>query len=216
MKKVVALKELKKEIKFVRLRHSHRFSYVQVLKKPDGWRCAGVGNSAAVFQHGDYPDIAVKIFSDACEHIAREESEVYRKLGASFSYPKFYGSGENFLLMQYIPGRSVYDCLLKGIYIPEQIVHNIDEAVLYARRRGLNPRNIHAKNILIHNGRGYVVDVSEYMKAGKCYHWDILKYVYYNFYSHFYKPGMKFPFWMLEYIRRGYRVLKLAGIIKRK
>lgn len=212
----MTLKELKEKIKFVNLRHSHRFSYVEVLKKPDGWLCAGAGNSAAVFRHGDYPDIAVKVFSDTCQHIAREESEVYRKLGNFFSYPQFYGSGKNFLIMQYIPGLSIYECLLRGIYIPEQIVRDIDEAILYARRQGLNPRNIHAKNILVHNGRGYVVDVSEYMKAGKCYHWDILKYVYYMFYNQYFRPGMKIPFWVLEYIRRGYRVLKLTGIIKRK
>ena len=214
--KIVTLKTLKKKIKFVKLRHSRRFSYVQVLKKPDGWECAGTGNSAAVFHNGDCPDVAVKVFSDACQHIACEESEVYRKLGDFFSYPRFYGSGENFLIMQYIPGISAYECLLKGRYIPERVVHDIDEAVLYARRKGLNPRNIHAKNILIHNGRGYVVDVSEYMKRGKCFHWDILRYVYHNLYRRYFKPGMKIPFWVLEYIRRGYRVLKLEGVIKRK
>jgi len=80
------------------------------------------------------------------------------------------------------------------------------QAVSYARQCGLNPRNLHAKNILIHNGRGYVVDVSDYMKEGKCYHFDMLKYVYDKLYVVFYRPGMKMPFWLLESIRRGYRL----------
>ncbi|MCP4346486.1 MAG: serine/threonine protein kinase [Desulfobacterales bacterium] len=202
--------KLKKEIESVQLRHSHGFSYVQVLKKPDVWQCMGLGNSAAVFRHDSYPDVAIKVFSDICTHIASQESEVYRRLGNSCFYPKFYGNGENFLLLQYIPGLSAYDCLLKGIYIPEQIVFNIDEAVSFARQQGLNPRNLHAKNILIHEERGYLVDVSEYMYTGNCYHWDVLKFLYYNFYSRFWKPGMKFPFWMLEFIRRGYRLFHMT------
>lgn len=209
------LRELEKEIRTVRIRHSHRFSYVRVLRKSENWTCEGAGNSAAVFRHCDYPDVAIKIFSDSCKHIARQEAEVYRRLGESPFYPKFYGSGENFILMQYIPGISIHDCLLKGIWIPEQIVHDINDAVLNACQRGLNPRNLHAKNILIHNGRGYAVDVSEYMKKGKCYHWSLLRYGYYNIYRPFYRPGMKVPFWLLEYIRRIYRILKMTGIIKR-
>ncbi|QTA89613.1 hypothetical protein [Desulfonema magnum] len=200
------IKELIQEIRQIRLRHSHWFSYVQVENKPNGWHCAGVGNSAAVFRHDSYPDIAIKTFSDIRTHIALRESEVYRKLGDSSFYPKFYGSGENYLLLQYIPGPSVYECLLKGIFIQEQIVSDIEKAVSYARECGLNPRNLHAKNILIYNGRGYVIDVSDYMKTGRCYHFDILKYFYNKLYVRFCRPGMKIPFWILECIRRGYRL----------
>ena len=198
--------ELNRKIRSVQIRHSHRFSYVRVLNKPDDWHCVGVGNSAAVFHCDTYPDIAIKVFSDRCSHIAQRESEVYGILGDSPFYPKLYGSGENYLLLRYIPGQRVYDCLLEGTFIQEGIVSDIDQAVSYARQCGLNPRNLHAKNILIHNGRGYVVDVSDYMKEGKCYHFDVLKYVYEKLYVAFYRPGMKMPFWLLESIRRGYRL----------
>ncbi|MDM8523491.1 hypothetical protein QUF80_08990 [Desulfococcaceae bacterium HSG8] len=214
----MSIMELTEEIRLVRLRHSRRFSYVKVLNKPNGWYCAGVGNSAAVFRHDRYPDIAIKIFSDICTHIALRESEVYRKLGDSSFYPKLYGSGKNYLVLRYIPGQSAYECLLEGMFIQEQVVSDINEAVSYARQRGLNPRNLHAKNILVYNGRGYLVDVSDYMKNGRCYHFDILRYIYYKLYIRFSRPGMRIPFWLLESIRRGYRLtasfLKMLKIKK--
>ncbi|MCP4111128.1 MAG: hypothetical protein GY749_37310 [Desulfobacteraceae bacterium] len=198
--------KLKKEIESVQLRHSHGFSYVQVLKKPDVWQCMGLGNSAAVFRHDSYPDIAIKVFSD----ILRARNQRFIAGWEILVLPEILRKRGEFLLLQYIPGLSAYDCLLKGIYIPEQIVFNIDEAVSFARQQGLNPRNLHAKNILIHEGRGCLVDVSEYMYTGNCHHWDVLKFLYYNFYSRFWKPGMKFPFWMLEFIRRGYRLFHMT------
>ncbi len=49
------LAELEDGVKRVRLRRSHRFSYVQVVRKPDHWRCVGSGILLPSFGWGIIP-----------------------------------------------------------------------------------------------------------------------------------------------------------------
>jgi predicted Ser/Thr protein kinase len=175
---------------------------VTVKHIPEYLECVGIGTDAAVFQWIDEPNIAFKVFSPDKVEKLEEEKKVYGKLGNSSYFPKFYGSGPNFLMLSYVKGITLYDCLLKGIRIPEQAILDVDEARAYARKKGLNPRDIHLKNVLLHQGRAKVVDVSEYLKEGNDARWDLLKKGYYEYYSLINKKEI--PYWVMEAVRKWY------------
>lgn len=37
--------------------------------------------------------------------------------------------------MEFKEGKSVHDCLVQGVFISEQVVHDVDEAIKYAWAR---------------------------------------------------------------------------------
>src|SRR5690606_26217314 len=47
------------------------------------------------------------------------------------------------LVLSYEEGKTLFDCILEGIHIPEQVIQDVEEAREYARSKGLNPRDIH-------------------------------------------------------------------------
>lgn len=184
---------------------------VHVRTQPDAWRCIGVGNSAAVFQPKDHPELAIKVYAQGFESVAEEEAAIYEQLGHSPYFPEFYGRGDDYLMIGYRQGRNIYDCLLQGVYIPEQVIQDVEAAISYARERGLNPSDIHVKNVLVHEGRGYLVDVSDYRKEGECRRWESLKQAYYDYYLDLYRPGLAVPSWVLETIRKWYKTTEGEG-----
>ena len=52
----------------------------------------------------------------------------------------------------------------------------------YVRQKGLNPRDIHLKNIFLQNGRAKIIDVSEYVQPGNDLRWEYLKKAYDQYY----------------------------------
>lgn len=209
----LSAEQLNEWIKGVRVRSVNPRDPVHVISHPDSWRVIGVGNSAAVFQPKDHPELAVKVFAETFEHIATQEAGIYEQLGQSDYFPKYYGRGDHYLVIQFRPGRNLYDCLLQGTEIPEQVIHDVDTAIRYARDIGLNPADIHLKNVLLHEGRGYLVDVSDYGKVGECARWETLKKAYYDYYRDLYVPGMPVPSWVLETIRKWYKATEGEGNI---
>lgn len=182
---------------------------VQVKAQPDNLRCVGLGTTAAVFQLKERPEIALKVFIPSQLQACKEEVEIYKLLGNSPYFPPFYYEGSNFFAMGYRPGTNLYDCLLQGIFIPEQVIADVDQALAFARSRGLNPCDVHLKNIIINQGRGYLVDVSAYRKSHQCHRWDSLRHAYYNYYLDLYHPGLTIPSWVLEAIRTWYKATEL-------
>ena len=166
------------------------------------FECIGVGTDAAVFRFLQMPHLAFKVFSDDKLDKKDQEIEVYLKLGRSEYYPDYYGSGSNFLVISYEEGITLHDCLLKGIHIPQQVIHDVDNARYYASKKELNPRDIHLKNILLHEGRAKILDVSEYMKSGNDNRWQYLKDGYHEHYHLI--AGKAIPLWILETVRNWY------------
>ena len=175
---------------------------VTVKKNADGFECVGVGTDAAVFRSIDKPDLAFKVFSNDKIDKVELESGVYLKLSQSAYYPVYYGKRSNFLVISYEQGVTLYDCLLKGIHIPRQAIEDVDNARRYAFDKGLNPRDIHLKNILLHEGRAKIVDVSEYLKPGNDNRWEYLKEGYQEHYHLI--DGKALPRWILETVRKWY------------
>lgn len=175
---------------------------VTIFGEADGLRCIGVGTDAAVFQFLYAPTYAFKIFAkDKIDKIKVEEN-VYNLLGHSPFFSTCFAANENYLVLRYEEGTTLYDCLLNGIHIPNQVVIDVEEAREYVREKGLNPRDIHLKNILLQNGRAKILDVSEYVQPGNDFRWEHLKKAYEEYYHII--DGKSVPFWLLETIRKSY------------
>ena len=159
---------------------------VEILHVPEGWTVMGQGNYAAVLHPIDDPLWVVKVYAEGRPGL-EDEAAVYRKLGSHPAFPECYEVGETFLILKRLDGLNLYNCLLQGIPIPSQVIRDVDQAVSYARARGLNPRDIHGKNILMHQGRGYVVDVSDFLLEGPDRVWEHFKWAYHWIYRPFFR-----------------------------
>lgn len=168
----------------------------------EGLRCVGVGTDAAVFQPLDAPEFAFKLYAEGKEDKLRAEAEVYRQLGESSFFTECYGEADRFLVLKYEEGPTLFDCLLQGIRVPEAAVQDVEAARKVVRAKGLNPRDIHLKNILLQDGRAKLLDVSEYIKPGNDFRWEHLKKAYDEYYPVF--DGKPVPFWLLDTIRKWY------------
>lgn len=175
---------------------------------PSGWKCVGVGNYAAVFTHYTEPDLVVKINAVEVENLEKE-ADIYRRIGKHPAYSYLVHQGSNYLVLKRLEGITLYNAFAKGIRIPESVIDDINKALDYARSCGLNPYDIHGKNVMMKDGRGYVVDVSDFYKEGKDEKWEDFVKAYYKLYKKtLYKFPMKIPLKVLDFIRHAYRFYK--------
>lgn len=175
---------------------------VSILNRSEDLYCIGVGTDAAVFRYKHAPGYAFKVYADKVLYKKEIELSVYQRLGKSPFTPTLYGSGDRFLVLSFEHGTTLFDCLLQGIHIPTQVIDDVETARTYIKERGLNPRDIHLKNILNQDGRGKILDVSEYVNPGNDFRWEYLKRGYEEYYH--YIDGKPLPFWLLETVRKWY------------
>ncbi|WP_042347529.1 protein kinase domain-containing protein [Bacillus massiliigorillae] len=148
----------------------------------------GTGRSACVFRIKN-TNIVIKVFAPRFKHIALEEAEIYKKLAHIHYFPEIYETGRNYIVMDYIEGETLFDCLNKGIAIEEQQVHTIDEVLQLARQTGLNPSDIHLRNIIItSDNKVKLIDVARFKQTKKCEMWNDLKRAYFQYYLKPYFP----------------------------
>jgi hypothetical protein len=180
---------------------------------PSPWYLVGAGNYAAVFSHPDYPHQVVKIYAPNRPGF-EEEREVYWRLGSHPAFSECFYANENMLILKRLSGITLYDCFHKGVRIPRRVIRDIDRALDYARDRGLYPHDIHARNAMMFQGRGLVVDVSDFLHRDRCSKWEHFKRVYYWLYLPIMAPlRLRIPLSLLDFIRRTYRrVCRLASI----
>lgn len=201
-------------LKEVELRSVNGSDPIVVKGIPEAWSLIGAGNYAAVFCHHDFPKHAVKIYADGRGGI-EEEKLVYKELGKHESFSECYYYGSNYLVLKRLKGITLYDCLRKGIHIPEKVIEDIDDAIDYARSRGLHPHDIHFKNLMMYEGRGIIVDVSDFLKDEYCPLWHDSKKFYYKVYRRipFIVP---IPELLLNKTRKIYRLYKSFRKVKKK
>lgn len=189
----------------LRIASENPYDPIVVHHIPSPWQLAGAGNYAAVVYHPDYPDWVVKVYAPGRPGL-EAEVEVYRKLGPHPAFARCLHAGENFLVLTRLKGITLYNCLMRGIRIPEQVIKDIDGALAYAEKRGLHPRDVHAKNVMMLDGCGLVVDISDFGKAEPCSKWADLKRAYYRFYLPLlYRHPIPIPPLVLNLVRKGYR-----------
>lgn len=168
----------------------------------DDLKCIGMGTDAAVFQSLNAPAFAFKIYAKDKVAKVKVEANVYQILGDSPFFSTCFASYDEYLVLSYEEGKTLFDCVLQGIHIPEQVINDVEDARKYVRAKGLNPRDIHLKNILLQNGRAKILDVSEYILPGNDFRWEHLKKGYEQHYHLI--DGNSVPFWLVETIRKWY------------
>ncbi|RFU62301.1 protein kinase family protein [Peribacillus saganii] len=199
---------------FLELAQSVKFdSKGMLLSKDTCLRYIGRGRSAYVFRIGS-TYLVMKVFLPERTREAKEEAEIYRILQKHPSYPALHGAGENYLVIDYIKGATMYQCLNSGMEIRDEHVQQVDQALESARRKGLNPSDIHLHNIIIikNSQKIKVIDVARYRQQKECSQWEDIKKAYVKYYRHRYFPK-KIPRFVLDAIAVSYKKNLLRPLI---
>ena len=183
---------------------------VVVVDLPAPWSVVGTGNYAAVLAHPRFPGRVVKVYAPGRAGIS-EELEVYRRLGSHPAYSECLLAGDGYLVLRRLEGVSLWDAFRRGLPIPERVIRDVDEALEYARGRGLLPHDVHARNVMMRDGRGLVVDISDFLHPDPCTRWRDLK----RAYHWVYRPvvmrlGLRVPERFLNWVRVAHRACRRA------
>lgn len=193
---------------FIELKTESPFDPIIVKNESISWSTIGSGNYAAVFVHPAKPEWVVKVYGRSHEEI-KKEIEVYKRIGEHEAYSTLYAYGDNYLILKNLEGITLFNAVIKGVQIPESVIKDIDKGLNFAREIGLNPFDIHGKNVVMHKGKGYIVDISDFYKKGYCSKWNDLKKAYFKIYKPFlYKIHPPIPFAVVDSVRKGYRLYK--------
>ncbi|MDX8290330.1 protein kinase family protein [Metabacillus indicus] len=164
----------------------------------------GAGRSAFVFKLSG-EEKALKVFFPDFTHIAQEEADIYRTLQGIKYYPSLYEAGENFLVIDYIEGSTLFECVSSGISITDEHIAEVDSALLSAKMRGLNPSDIHLRNIFItSDGSIMMIDVARFRQKKDCTQWNDLKTAFHKYYRKAYFPK-KIPAALMNVIAALYK-----------
>ncbi|WP_353930261.1 serine/threonine protein kinase [Okeanomitos corallinicola TIOX110] len=186
----------------------HPHHPIEVRSIPSPWELLGTGNYAAVVYHPEYPDVVVKMYAPGRPGF-EEELAVYQRLGSHPAFSECFYAHDGLLVLRRLFGVTLYDCLHRGLRIPPKIIKDIDHALDYARTRGLYPHDVHGKNVMMFEGKGLVVDISDFLQQEKCSKWDDLKRAYYLIYLPiFYRLGLRVPYSFLNKVRKSYRFIR--------
>lgn len=181
---------------------------VVVVDLPEPWREVGTGNYAAVFAHPRFPEWVVKVYAPGRPGV-EEETEVYRRLGKHPAYSECLFAGDSYLVLRRLEGVSLWDAFGRGLSIPERVIRDVDDALEYARGRGLLPHDVHARNVMMRDGRGLVVDISDFLHPDPCTRWRDLKRAYYWLYRPVVmRLGLRVPERLLNGVRHLHRACK--------
>lgn len=193
------------------------FNPIVVINHSKTWRTIGRGNYAAVFENDFNRYWVVKVYGRNHEEI-NKEIEVYQKLGKHDSFSTLFASGENYLVLKKLEGITLFNAVIEGIQIPESVIEDIDYGLQYAKTKGLNPFDVHGKNVIMNGKRGYIVDISDFHKTGYCSKWEDVKKGYYRIYKPcLYKRHPSVPFFIMEAVRKGYRIYsKCKNVLRNK
>ncbi|WP_254853997.1 serine/threonine protein kinase [Halobacillus salinus] len=180
------------------------FHNEKVIHYPDSLEWIGQGRSAVAFRHCETGRV-VKVFYPSYRTVATVEADVYTRLSTHELFPEVYEAGDGYIVLEYVTGRTLYDCLVEGVPITEEMIHEVDRALGFARSQGLNPSDTHLKNIMLtEDGRIKVIDVARFFQEEECPHWDDLKKAYYTYYQRPYFPK-KYPRLFIECVIQLYR-----------
>lgn len=97
-------------------------------------KLVGKGKSAFVFRIKS-SNKAIKIFFPDFTHIAKEEAEIYKALRGISFYPQIYDAGTNYIVMDYIEGFTLFECISNGKLITTAHIKEIDYALSLANAK---------------------------------------------------------------------------------
>jgi hypothetical protein len=183
---------------------SEKGSRVLLNEKDSSLEFIAAGRSAFAFKIHSTNKV-LKVFFPSFSKIAKEEAEIYKILKGTPYYPTLYESGENYIVIDYIEGNTLFNCLEKGFPITNEHIKEIDEALTLARMKGLNPSDVHLRNIFLTPEGGIkMIDVARFRQTKKCSQWNDLKVAFFKFYKHRIFPK-KYPTFFLNFIALLYK-----------
>lgn len=194
------------------VKYSKSKNWTRLLAKDDSLEFIGAGRSAFAFRIKK-TNLVLKVFFPEFKKIAQEEADIYKALPDHPYFPGIYDFGENYIVIDYVEGITLFECLAKGIPIVEEKINEIDEALLLAREKGLNPSDIHLRNIILTSaGTIKIIDVARFKQTKICSQWDDLKQAFYKFYSKRYFPK-RIPVFLMNVIAALYkrRIVRLGS-----
>ncbi|RLL46613.1 protein kinase family protein [Oceanobacillus piezotolerans] len=148
----------------------------------------GTGRSAVVFRI-KHTKMALKFFFPSHRYIAKEEAAIYQALQGISYYPTFYKAGSSYIVMDYIEGHTLFDCLSIGIEITDFHVQAVDFALKAAKEVGLTPSDVHLRNIILTpEGDIRLIDVARFKQLNGVKQWEDLKKAYHMLYKKEYFP----------------------------
>ncbi|MGB2994247.1 MAG: protein kinase family protein [Paenisporosarcina sp.] len=160
----------------------------RLLHYDDSLKLVGTGRSAFVFRINNSSK-AIKVFFPNYTYIAKEEADIYIALHDISYFPTVYDSGLNYIVMDFIEGRTLFECVNQGIPITAEHIKEIDAALLLASNKGLNPSDIHLRNIFITSTNDIkLIDVARFRQTKDCTQWSDLKSAYVLYYKKRYFP----------------------------
>ena len=160
----------------------------RLLHYDDSLKLIGTGRSAFVFRINN-SNKAIKVFFPDFTYIAKEEADIYSALQDISYFPTIYDSGLNYIVLDYIEGRTLFECVNQGIPITTDHIKEIDTALWLAANKGLNPSDIHLRNIIITSNNDIkLIDVARFRQTKDCTQWSDLKSVYLLYYKKPYFP----------------------------
>lgn len=154
----------------------------RLIRYDDSLALIGTGRSAFVFRIKS-SNKAIKVFFPEFTYIAKEEAEIYKILRNIAYYPSIHDFGLNYIVMDYIEGLTLFECLSQGKIITSDHIKEIDHGLSLASAQGLNPSDIHLRNIIItSSGEIKIIDVARFRQQKDCKRWDDLKKAYQQLY----------------------------------
>ncbi len=170
----------------VKIEHRKRKSVL--IEYDKSLKLIGEGRSAYVFKILN-TNLAMKVFFPKQESTAIEEASIYQKIQQLPYYPELHESGGNYLVIDYVDGKTLFQCLQEGILVTEIQIKQIDIALELAKEKGLNPSDIHLKNIFITNEQNVkIIDIARFRQTKSCRQWSDLRKVFYLLYRKSYFP----------------------------
>ena len=168
--------------------YSIRGSKTVLVHKDSLLKLVGEGRSAFAFRIKG-TDLVLKVFFPQFERVAAEEAGIYKELAGNPFFPALHESGSNYLVMDYVRGMTLYQCLVNGMPIAAGHIEEVDQALKLAREKGLNPSDIHLRNIIITpDDEVKLIDVARFRQTKRCSQWEDLKTAFYKFYRHDHFP----------------------------
>jgi predicted Ser/Thr protein kinase len=159
----------------------------------------GEGRSASVFRIKGTNKV-MKVFFPSYTSLSLKEYNVYRNLRDESAFPVCYEYGQGYLVLDYIDGKTIFDCLIHGKVISKEMVDYIDTCFYRIRKLNLYPSDMHLKNIMItSDNRVKIIDVARFNDSFQDRRWHDLKFAYNWFYRFQFTPK-RYPSWLLTVI----------------
>ncbi|TDL34971.1 protein kinase family protein [Jeotgalibacillus sp. S-D1] len=165
----------------------------------------GLGRSAAAYHIKDTA-LVIKVYFPEFAGISQEEAAIYRLLSGSDYYPRLHEGGNNYIVIDYISGSTLFDCLVDGQVIDPACITEVDKALAEASDRGLTPSDIHLRNILLTDKKEIkLIDVARFrQKNVQDSQWKDLKKAYLMYQKPYFPK--KLPSYCLNQIAFLYKI----------